>query len=101
MINCIRHTLAKNAALNITFYLYTTLITSRLNYFIGATSTVSFGRVAYTVKEVAGRVEPVLVLSSPTSMAITLQVFSTDGSAIGKSIDYPLYHFHNAVYRTR
>ena len=86
MLNCIRHlTLAKNAALNLTFYLYTTLVTSRLNYFIGATtSTVSFGRVAYNGSEGDGRAEPVLVLSNPSSMVITLQVFSTDVSATGK-----------------
>ena len=95
MLNCIRHlTLAKNAALNLTFYLYTTLVTSRLNYFIGATTnTVSFGRGAYSGNEVDRRAEPDLVLSNASPIVITLQVFSIDGSATGKSIDYLMYHF--------
>ena len=38
----------------------------------------------YTVNEGDGNVQPVLVLSNPSSTAITVEVFSTAGSAIGK-----------------
>ena len=46
--------------------------------------TVSFEQPTYTVNEDDGRVEPVLVLSNPSSSVITVQVFSTNGSATGK-----------------
>ena len=46
--------------------------------------TVRFEQPTYTVNETDGRVEPVLVLSNPSSSVITVQVFSTDGSATGK-----------------
>ena len=48
--------------------------------------TVSFEQSTYTVIEDDGRVEPVLVLSNPSSSVITVQVFSTDGSATGKQL---------------
>lgn len=51
-------------------------------YLIGA--TVKFEQTTYTVSEVAGSVKPVLVLSNPSSTAITVEVFSTNGSATGK-----------------
>ena len=38
----------------------------------------------YTVNEADGNVQPVLVLSNPSSTAITVEVFSTGGSATGK-----------------
>ena len=46
--------------------------------------TVRFEQQTYTVNEADERVEPVLVLSNPSSSVITVQVFSTDGSATGK-----------------
>ena len=45
--------------------------------------TVSFSLSAYTIDEDAGSVQPVLVLSNPSSTNITVQVLSTDGSATG------------------
>ena len=45
--------------------------------------TVSFNQPSYIVDEADGKVEPVLVLSNPSSSVITVQVFSTDGSATG------------------
>ena len=46
----------------------------------------------YNVTEGAGPAKPVLVLSGPSSMAITVTVTSTDGSATGEycsiSINY-------------
>ena len=49
-------------------------------------ATVRFQQQTYTVNETDGRVEPVLVLSNPSSSVITVQVFSTDGSATGKQL---------------
>ena len=48
--------------------------------------TVSFEQQSYAVNENNGKVEPVLVLSNPSSSVITVQVFSTDGSATGKQL---------------
>ena len=47
-------------------------------------ATVSFDQQVYTVSEAGGRIEPVLVLSNPSSSVIAVQVFSTNGSATGK-----------------
>jgi len=46
--------------------------------------TVSFNQSTYSVDEDDGPAQPVLVLSSPSSTDITVQVFSTDGTATGK-----------------
>ena len=40
----------------------------------------------YTVNETDEIVEPVLVLSNPSSSVITVQVFGTDRSALGKQL---------------
>ena len=48
--------------------------------------TVRFEQQTYTVNEADERVEPVLVLSNPSSSVITVQVFSIDGSATGKQL---------------
>ena len=47
-------------------------------------ATVNFNQQVYTVSEAGGRIEPVLVLSNPSSSVITVQVSGTDGSATGK-----------------
>ena len=49
-------------------------------------ATVSFEQLVYNVNETDEGVEPVLVLSNPSSSVITVQVFSTDGSATGKQL---------------
>ena len=49
-------------------------------------ATINFMQQAYNVNEADGRVELVLVLSNPSSSVITVQVFSTDGSATGKQL---------------
>ena len=49
-------------------------------------TTMSFAQPTYIVDEADGTVEPVLVLSNPSSSVITVQVFSTDGSATGKQL---------------
>ena len=46
--------------------------------------TVMFNQSMYSVIEGAGLAQPVLVLSNPSSFESTVQVFSTDGSAIGE-----------------
>ena len=48
--------------------------------------TVSFEQQSYAVNESNGKVESVLVLSNPSSSVITVQVFSTNGSATGKQL---------------
>jgi len=46
--------------------------------------TVSFEQSTYNVKEDGGLAEPVLVLSNPSSINVTVQVFNMDGSATGE-----------------
>ena len=48
--------------------------------------TVSFEEQVYDANENNETVEPVLVLSNSSSSVITVQVFSTDGSATGKQL---------------
>ena len=43
-----------------------------------------FNQTMYSVVEGAGPAQPVLVLSGPSSMTITVNVTSTDGSATGE-----------------
>ncbi|XP_065900323.1 adhesion G-protein coupled receptor V1-like [Dysidea avara] len=50
--------------------------------------TVKFNQSTYNVDEDDGPVQPVLLLSNPSSTDITISVFSTDGSATGGGVDY-------------
>ena len=43
-----------------------------------------FNQSMYSVNEDAGPVQPVLVISNPSSTDITVQVTNTDGSATGE-----------------
>ena len=43
-----------------------------------------FNQSLYNVNEDAGPVQPVLVISNPSSIDITVQVTNTDGSATGE-----------------
>ena len=43
-----------------------------------------FNQSVYSVNEDAGLVQPVLVISNPSSTDITVQVINTDGSATGE-----------------
>ena len=45
---------------------------------------VMFNQTMYSVSEGAGPAQPVLVLSGPSSMTITVNVTNTDGSATGE-----------------
>ena len=45
---------------------------------------VSFSQSTYSVNEDDGPAQPVLVLSNPSSINITVQVINTDGSAVGE-----------------
>ena len=47
--------------------------------------TVMFDQSTYSVDEDAGPVQPVLVLSNPSSMEFNVTVTNTDGSATGGS----------------
>ena len=42
-----------------------------------------FEQQSYSVNEGGGKVEPVLVLSNPSSTEITVELMITDGSATG------------------
>ena len=46
--------------------------------------TVMFSQSLYSVDEDTGVTQPVLVLSNVSSTDITVEVFNTDGSAIGE-----------------
>ena len=46
--------------------------------------TVTFSQSTYSYDEDAGPAQHVLVLSNPSSTDITVQVFSTDGTATGE-----------------
>ena len=49
-------------------------------------ATVSFKQQTYSVNENGGNVQPVLVLSNPSSTDIILEVFNTDGSGTGEPL---------------
>ena len=70
---------------------YNNLLIANL-YLVDA--TVNFERQTYTVNEDDINIEPVLVLSNPSSSVITVQVFSTDGSATGKQLTSFISHVH-------
>ena len=46
--------------------------------------TVRFNQSTYSVSEDAGAVQPVLVLSNPSSTNITVVVYTTNGTAFGE-----------------
>ena len=48
-------------------------------------ASLAFSEPMYSISENAGLLEPILILSNPSSTAFTVQVFSsTDDPAIGK-----------------
>ena len=58
-------------------------------------TSVNFSQSTYSVNENSGVIQPVLVLSNPSSTDITIEVTSTDGSATGKLM---LFHRQNNAY---
>ena len=62
--------------------------------FYSIDATVSFNRSAYSIVEDDGPVQPVLVLSNPSSFDITVQVTDTSITATGK------LHYINSDYYT-
>ena len=46
--------------------------------------TVSFNQSTYSVNENSGPVQPVLVLSNPSTIDITVEIMNNDNTAIGK-----------------
>ena len=46
--------------------------------------TVSFNQSTYSVNENSGPVQPVLVLSSPSTVNISVQIMNNDNTASGK-----------------
>ena len=57
-----------------------------LHYISVIVPTVSFAQSTYSFNEDAGPVQPVLVLSNPSTTDITVQVSTSDGNATGKII---------------
>ena len=55
-------------------------------YFSVSAAAISFEQRIYDVNETDGNLQTTLVLSNPSSSVITVQVFSTDGSATGKQL---------------
>ena len=51
---------------------------------IYTTAYVFFNESMYSVKENNGPVQPVLALSNPLSTEISVEIFTTNGSAIGE-----------------
>ena len=46
--------------------------------------TVAFNQSTYSVNESSGPVQPVLVLSNPSTVNISVQLMNNDNTAIGK-----------------
>ena len=57
-----------------------------INYYTIIDATVSFEQQTYTVEEAEEMVVLTLVLSNPSSTDISIEVFSTNGSATGKQL---------------
>ena len=53
-------------------------------YFCGIDIMVSFSQSTYSISEDAGPIQPVLVLSNPSSFESTVKVFNIDGTATGE-----------------
>ena len=47
-------------------------------------TTIKFEQSTYSVNEIEGAVQPVLILSNPLSTDITVEVFNAYGSATGE-----------------
>ena len=47
-------------------------------------TTVKFNQSIYNINENSGPVQPVLVLSNPSSTNVTVEVFNTNITALGK-----------------
>ena len=61
--------------------------------------SVFFSEQMYFVDEDAGPIDPVLVLSNPTSTDVTVEVFNTDGSATGEQLcTMIILHVFQALY---
>ena len=54
--------------------------------------TVNFEQIMYNIAEANVLVNPVLVLSNPSSTNITVEILSTEGSATGKYSVYVLFN---------
>ena len=54
------------------------------NHYNSLAITVNFSQSKYSVNEGAGRAQPVLVLSNPSSMDITVRVRDTQNTATSK-----------------
>ena len=65
-------------------------------YFVAA--TISFDQSAYSIAEDGGLVQPVLVLSNPSSVDITIQVIDTAATTIGTYIKLLTIYLYIAMY---
>ena len=55
----------------------------RFNLIYSVAATISFDQSAYSIAEDGGPVQPVLVLSNPSSVDITIRVIDTATTATG------------------
>ena len=62
----------------------TSIITYIFYFICSVDATVSFNQSAYSINEGHGPVQPVLVLSNPSSFDIAVQVTDTNNTAKGK-----------------
>ena len=60
-----------------------------------------FSQSAYSVKENDEPAQAVLVLSSPSSTDVTVEVYNTDGSATGKYCSILIHNSMATCYRRR
>ena len=60
--------------------------------------TVNFEYQAYSVDEFDGEAMLILTLSNPPSTAVTIEIFSTDGSATGNHVQYQIPYYYNIFF---
>ena len=61
-------------------------------------ASLTFNESSYIVTESSGVLQPVLILSNPSSTTFTVQVYSyTNDSAVGECINYQITLFHDSA----
>ena len=69
-------------------------------YFVVA--SLYFSESTYNINENAGYLQPVLILTAPSSTTFTIQVLSTTSDpAIGENIDLHMSSLHNVLCTRR
>ena len=73
-----------NTNVNVSYFLHELAIAIARFFSPYIAATVSFSQSTYSVGENNGVLQPMLTLSNPSSTDITVEVLSSDESAIGK-----------------